>query len=50
MNWPWWVVPLIVGTVMLLGVVDYLRNIRNSLRNIEELLERAFKSGWMRMP
>jgi hypothetical protein len=39
MNWQWWYVPMFLGTVMLLWVIDVLRDIRDSLRRIEELLE-----------
>ena len=39
MNWNWWYIPLFLGTVMLLWVLDVLRDIRDSLRHVEELLE-----------
>jgi hypothetical protein len=39
MNWQWWYLPAFLGTVMLLWVLDVLRDIRGSLRHIEELLE-----------
>jgi hypothetical protein len=39
MNWQWWYVPVFLGTVMLLWVLDVLRDIRDSLRHIEELLK-----------
>jgi len=39
MNWNWWYIPLFLGTFMLLWVLDVLREIRDSLRHIEELLE-----------
>lgn len=39
MNWQWWYVPVFLGTVMLLWALDLLRDIRTSLRHIEELLE-----------
>jgi len=40
MNWNWWYIPLFLGTVMLLWVLDVLRDIRDSLRHIEETLVR----------
>jgi hypothetical protein len=39
MVWQWWYVPVFLGTVMLLWVLDVLRDIRDSLRRIEDLLE-----------
>lgn len=39
MNWQWWYLPVFLGAVMLLWVLDVLRDIRDSLRRIEELLE-----------
>jgi hypothetical protein len=39
MTWQWWYIPVFAGAVMILGVLDYLRDIRDSLRHIEELLE-----------
>lgn len=39
MNWQWWYLPVFLGTVMLLWVLDVSRDIRDSLRHIEELLE-----------
>jgi hypothetical protein len=39
MNWKWWYVPVFLGSVILLWALDVLRDIRDSLRRIEDLLE-----------